>query len=244
MKITIYKEDRYFTWELDGISIDVDFDQILNSKDWEVAKVISLTYQDNVGRKLKTQLTRNAFIDNIITHNAEMRDKAITGAYDYDKQEYILYRLLEGDTYQDIEADIANIERQRKALDDRKEEHKALEQQLIAEHVEKEKENKELYDQKMKVEELGFKLARETNEEKRAELQEELQLNMGLESFLREEHDLPAKPVIPELGFLVSEEMHKMINIALDPEITGVTLRNVTPQNAQRELDKLTASPV
>ena len=180
-------------------------------------------------------------MQNLIYNNKDLRGDE---TYEYDKQQYILYRILEGDTYRDIEADIANIERQRKALDDRKEEHKALEQQLIAEHVEKEKENKELYDQKMKVEELGFKLARETNEEKRAELQEELQLNMGLESFLREEHDLPAKPVIPELGFLVSEEMHKMINIALDPEITGVTLRNVTPQNAQRELDKLTASPV
>lgn len=241
MQITINQQQRKFTWEFNGVRIERTFDDVLASQDWINSQQIVMTYRDSVGVYYRTQLFKVSFLQNLISYNKVLRGEE---EYEYDKQEYILYRLLEGDTYRDIEADIANIERQRKTLDDRKEEHKALEQQLIAEHVEKENENKELYDQKMKVEELGFKLARETNEEKRAELQEELQLNMGLESFLREEHDLPAKPVIPELGFLVSEEMHKMINIALDPEITGVTLRNVTPQNAQRELDKLTASPV
>ena len=241
MQITINQQQRNFTWELNGIEIERTFSDVLDSQDWINNRQVVMTYRDSTGLYYRTQLLKEPFLQNLIYNNKDLRGDE---TYEYDKQQYILYRILEGDTYRDIEADIANIERQRKALDDRKEEHKALEQQLIAEHVEKEKENKELYDQKMKVEELGFKLARETNEEKRAELQEELQLNMGLESFLREEHDLPAKPVIPELGFLVSEEMHKMINIALDPEITGVTLRNVTPQNAQRELDKLTASPV
>lgn len=241
MQITINQQQRNFTWELNGIEIERTFSDVLDSQDWINNRQVVMTYRGSTGLYCRTQLLKEPFLQNLIYNNKDLRGDE---TYEYDKQQYILYRLLEGDTYRDIEADIANIERQRKTLDDRKEEHKALEQQLIAEHVEKENENKELYDQKMKVEELGFKLARETNEEKRAELQEELQLNMGLESFLREEHDLPAKPVIPELGFLVSEEMHKMINIALDPEITGVTLRNVTPQNAQRELDKLTASPV
>ena len=241
MQITINQQQRNFTWELNGIEIERTFSDVLDSQDWINNRQVVMTYRDSTGLYYRTQLLKEPFLQNLIYNNKDLRGDE---TYEYDKQQYILYRILEGDTYRDIEADIANIERQRKTLDDRKEEHKALEQQLIAEHVEKENENKELYDQKMKVEELGFKLARETNEEKRAELQEELQLNMGLESFLREEHDLPAKPVIPELGFLVSEEMHKMINIALDPEITGVTLRNVTPQNAQRELDKLTASPV
>ena len=241
MQITINQQQRKFTWEFNGVRIERTFDDVLASQDWINNRQVVMTYRDSTGLYYRTQLLKEPFLQNLIYNNKDLRGDE---TYEYDKQQYILYRILEGDTYRDIEADIANIERQRKTLDDRKEEHKALEQQLIAEHVEKENENKELYDQKMKVEELGFKLARETNEEKRAELQEELQLNMGLESFLREEHDLPAKPVIPELGFLVSEEMHKMINIALDPEITGVTLRNVTPQNAQRELDKLTASPV
>ena len=241
MQITINQQQRNFTWELNGIEIERTFSDVLDSQDWINNRQVVMTYRGSTGLYCRTQLLKEPFLQNLIYNNKDLRGDE---TYEYDKQQYILYRILEGDTYRDIEADIANIERQRKTLDDRKEEHKALEQQLIAEHVEKENENKELYDQKMKVEELGFKLARETNEEKRAELQEELQLNMGLESFLREEHDLPAKPVIPELGFLVSEEMHKMINIALDPEITGVTLRNVTPQNAQRELDKLTASPV
>jgi hypothetical protein len=236
MKITIHKEDRYFTWELDGIELSVDFDTVLSSHSWKRSKVISLSYKDKFGRTATTFLFRNPFLDNIISNSAGMRDQVVKGAYEYEKQEYILYRLLEGDSLSTINDDIANIERQRKALDDRKAEHHDLEQQIIVEHVEKENENEEVRKQKQKVQELGFQLASEQDATKRAELQEELQVNMALEGHLREEHDLPDRPVLPALGFTVSEEMQKMINVALNPDIPSVTLKNVNPDLAKEAL--------
>lgn len=216
---------KQFTYLHDTVETTVLFSDVEASEAWVKNKVIRFEHLDSIGRKCGTTLARNAFIDNIAFNNRELRGDEL---YDLDKNIFLLYRFLDGETLANAKAEVENIEVQRAALDERKAEYKAMVDQIIVDHVALEDANAEIKAHKAKVEQLGNKILSTTNEEEKAELTIELAANVELGIHLREEAEIPVRPEIPPMDFSISKEMQKLVRLALDPEKPEVTLKNVS----------------
>lgn len=229
-----YKK-KQFTYLHDSVETTFLFRDIESSDAWVKNKVISFEHLDSFGKKCRTTLSRNAFTDNIAFHNKEMRGDTM---YELDRNIFLLYRHLEGETLANAHLEVENIEKQRKELDDRKRAYKERVDAIIKAHVEKENENAEIKASKEKLNELGRKLASTNDEKDKESLGEELAAHMSLDMHLREEHKIPDRPSIPAMDFVVSHEMKKVIAVALDDSIPHITLKNVTLDSANEVISK------
>jgi hypothetical protein len=110
--------------------------------------------------------------------------------------------------------------------------------EIIVAHVEKENENAVIKEQKDKVDALSRKVASETDEQEKEKLSQELAAQMALDQHLREEHNIPDRPEIPPMDFTISQEMKKVIAVALDDSVPHITLKNVTLDSANEVISK------
>ena len=227
MQITI-KQQRRFTWELNGVEIERTFDDVLASPDWINFRKIVMTYRDGLGMYCRTQLFKETFLQNLVTHNKKLRGEE---TYEYDKQEYILYRLLEGETRESAKAEVANLEAQRALLDAKNEEYKKTVTEALKAHIAREDENEDIRMNKERIAELTTQFANEQDEERKKELQSELGSYLEMGSQLREFHKIPLRAEIPPKDFSIPKEMQKMVQLALDPTVPEITLKNVSLDN-------------
>ena len=234
MITTINLKLKCFTYSHDGVEIVVSFSDVLASDSWKEFKTITFSHLDSSGSKCSTSLARNAFTDNIAFHNRELRGDNF---YDLDRNIHLLYRILDGVKYDDVIAEIENLEEQRQVLDDRKKAYKERVDEIIKAHVEKENENAEIKASKEKLDALSRQVANTENEQEKESLSEELAAHMALDQHLREEHKIPDRPEIPPMDFTISQEMKKVITVALDESIPHINLKNVTVESANDALE-------
>lgn len=224
---------KQFTYLHDTVETTILLSEIELSDAWLKNKVISFEHLDSVGHKCRTTLTRNAFTDNIAFNNRELRGDKF---YDLDRNIHLLYRILDGEKYNDVVAEIENLEEQRQVLDDRKKAYKERVDEIIKAHVEKENENAEIKASKEKLDALSRQVTSTENEQEKESLSEELAAHMALDQHLREEHNIPDRPEIPPMDFIISQEMKKVIAVALDESIPHINLKNVTVESANDAL--------
>lgn len=128
---------RNFIFDTGMKTFTVTFDSILESESWKNDKVIVVSYKDHLLRDCATSFARSSFLDNISHHLPEHRAKPED--YDQDVLVYKLYRLLDGEHVEDVEAEIDNVYQQRLALEDRKNEYKEEVNTKIVDFMKKKK---------------------------------------------------------------------------------------------------------
>lgn len=138
MIITLDLAAEQVSVELDATTTVIDFATIAAQGGWTKDKVISMTL-DNIDPETALNVTmtcdETAFLRNIINHIAQQRGSE--DDYYNDRNIYKLWRLLDGDTDADIEADLQNIESQRMLLEQGKTDHLQAVDVVLAEHLDK-----------------------------------------------------------------------------------------------------------
>lgn len=120
-----------FTYSYGGVNTVMDFATITASAIWTDHGVIG--FDTDSAPSYRINLSRNAFLDNIAYQSKATR--ADDTNYDQDVAIYKLYRVLEGKTTTEAQAEIDNIEAQRDAVDVLKQDYKDSTETLITDYL-------------------------------------------------------------------------------------------------------------
>lgn len=137
MIISIDAVMREFVYDTGNGYLTVSFDSIKESIPWKTSGVVTVSYKNPLGQDCFTSISSSSFLENIAHHLPEHRDRATD--YEQDVLAYKIYRLLQGETEEAIDAEVKNVYEQRVRLEERKKSHKKKVNESLVRFMEKKK---------------------------------------------------------------------------------------------------------
>lgn len=137
MIISINAAQREFVYDTGNGLMNVTFDSIKESAPWKSDGMVTISYRNELDQECFTSFSKRSFLDNIAHHLPEQRSKPED--YEQDVLTYKLYRLLEGESEESIDSEVANVYSQRLKLETRKDDYKKTVNKSIVEFMKKKK---------------------------------------------------------------------------------------------------------